>query len=220
MGSTGLETEHLQRLRRRISEAYGRATRPFTRGEHIYNWGHFESSIYLICSGLVKSVRYSRTGKPCVLRIDGPDDFLGLPFLLDGHPTETAVAKTDVAAIAVPRHSFREVLVTEQLEGPVYHYLAQRIEAQSSSLEYFVTLDSQHRLGAMLLQLGRQFGERSGSFVRVGYPFTHEELGQMVGTTRSRVGYFLQEFERSGLVRRRYGSLELNEHGIEGYLAD
>ena len=197
---------------------HGERVKRFEKGEHLYNWGAPGSTVLLIEKGLVKSCRYSSTGKPCVLRIDGPSDLLGLTFALNKARSETAIATTEVEVISFSAVWLQEAIGEHGLEDDLWHYLSARIESQSSSLEYFVTLDSRQRLGAMLLKLIGQLGVQKGGVVVLDHAFTHEELAQIVGTTRSRIGFFLQEFEAAGLIERTRCLMTVHTDRMDDFL--
>jgi hypothetical protein len=82
-----------------------------------------------------------------------------------------------------------------------------------------VTAESEYRLAAVVLQLGRKLGTRHGELLLIGERITQEELAGMVGTTRSRIGFFLKRFRAAGLVRRpKHGFLIVHEGRLMDYL--
>src|SRR5271157_5463306 len=72
------------------------------------------------------------------------------------------------------------------LEGFV-HYLAERVTSQQEVITHLVTVDSEQRLGETLLMLGRHLGKPDPRSRRIAVRISHEELSQMVGTTRPRI---------------------------------
>lgn len=90
---------------------------------------------------------------------------------------------------------------------------------QQRTIASLLLKDSEHRLAAVLLQLSRKLGKRRGPGVQLQERITQEDLSGMVGTTRSRVGYFLRRFHNAGLVERLPGSfLMLYEQRLATYL--
>jgi CRP-like cAMP-binding protein len=63
-------------------------------------------------------------------------------------------------------------------------------------------VDSEHRLAETLLTLARKLGKANPGCTRIPQKITHEELSQMVGTTRPRITEFLRKFRGLGLVER------------------
>jgi hypothetical protein len=63
-----------------------------------------------------------------------------------------------------------------------------------------VTVDSEQRLGQTLLQLARTLGKKDPRSIRIELKISHEELSEMVGTTRPRISLFRQRFHNLGLI--------------------
>ena len=66
-------------------------------------------------------------------------------------------------------------------------YLAVRIADQQQVIANLVTVDSEQRLGKTLLQLARSMGKKDPRSFRIALKITHDELSEMVGTTRPRI---------------------------------
>ena len=61
-------------------------------------------------------------------------------------------------------------------------------------------MDSEHRLAATLLELGRKLGQRGLLSWRLEHKISHQELAEMVGTTRPRISEFMRRFRQLGLI--------------------
>jgi CRP/FNR family transcriptional regulator, cyclic AMP receptor protein len=99
-------------------------------------------------------------------------------------------------------------------------YLVVRIADQQQVIANLVTVDSEQRLGQTLLQLARTMGKKGPRSIRIELRITHEELSEMVGTTRPRISVFMQRFHNHGLIetnRDRY--LVITEKKLTDYLA-
>ena len=64
----------------------------------------------------------------------------------------------------------------------------------------FVVFNSEYRFAQTLLRLGEKLGEKFASDIRIEHRITHEELSQLVGTTRPRISQFMSEFRQRGLI--------------------
>ena len=99
-------------------------------------------------------------------------------------------------------------------------YLAQRLVEQQRLITHFVTDDSEHRLAAVLLYLARKIGQQEGEWLVIDARITQEEFAAMVGTTRSRVGLFLNRFHDIQAVQRLPGgTFRVHEQRLEAYIA-
>jgi CRP-like cAMP-binding protein len=97
----------------------------------------------------------------------------------------------------------------------VLRSLARRIQRYQRALNEFVMEPAERRLVLLLLRLTK--GRRRSNWVRLPFEFTNGHLSKAIGTTRGRVSYFLNRFERLGFLRRRNG-LELNVSLAEEFL--
>ena len=105
------------------------------------------------------------------------------------------------------------------LEGYV-RYLAVRIADQQQIIADLVTADSEQRLGKTLLQLARTLGKNEPQGIRIETKISHDELSEMVGTTRPRISMFMERFRKHGLLERnRENFLVVREKKLTDYLA-
>ncbi|MEO6089935.1 MAG: Crp/Fnr family transcriptional regulator [Umezawaea sp.] len=186
--------------------------------DSLYNWGEQGSLLYVVESGCVKTMTYSAIGKACLLDIYGPGDIIGESCLLCEERTETATAMLPTVLRRVRRDQFLESLANDLLREKFLYYLTNRILQQQQMISLFVMMDSERRLAATLLRLGRKLGVRDGHMLLIPHRLTHEELGGLVGTTRSRVGYFLKRFRDMGMIEpRKPWPLALHERRIAAY---
>ncbi|GGP51644.1 Crp/Fnr family transcriptional regulator [Saccharothrix coeruleofusca] len=189
--------------------------------DSLYNCGEPGDALYTIESGCVKTMTYSAVGKFCLLDIHTAGDLIGESCLLGRGRTETATAMLPTVLRTVRRDHFVDSLSDGSLRAEVLRYLADRIAQQQKTISLFVTLDSERRLAATLLRLGRKLGVRRGELLLLPHRITHEELGGLVGTTRSRVGYFLKRFRDIRLVEATGPwPLAVHERRIADYVED
>ena len=98
-------------------------------------------------------------------------------------------------------------------------YLAVRIADQQQVIANLVTVDSEQRLGKTLLQLARTLGKKDPRSTRIELKISHEELSEMVGTTRPRISLFMQRFRNLGLIETNLDRfLVINENKLTDYL--
>lgn len=183
----------------------------------LYRTGDPNDWICLIRDGWVKSLTVSSQGKWCVLNLEGPGSILGLPKNCCRERSEDVISKTDVSFSVIPKDDFERLLSSGEL-GEVYiKHLVRTINDHRNMLTSFVTLDSARRLAVTLVNLAHRWGVNRNGRVSLFCPLTNEELGQMVGTTRSRVGLFLNSFRSSGLIVKKQSFLLLDIEGLNRY---
>ena len=91
----------------------------------------------------------------------------------------------------IPCDQFFARLSHDSLSEGFVRYLSVRIAEQQQVIANLVTVDSEQRLGKTLLQLARSMGKKDPHSIRIELKITHEELSEMVGTTRPRISLFI-----------------------------
>ncbi|HME69816.1 MAG TPA: Crp/Fnr family transcriptional regulator [Myxococcota bacterium] len=161
----------------------------FDRHASVYCTGHPADGVYFIETGLIKPLVLAPGGKECLLAIHAPGNVFGELCLggADVVRQETATAMEDTTLKAIPCPEFLTRLSHDSLLEGFVHYLAERVTSQQEVITHLVTVDSEQRLGETLLMLGRHLGKPDPRSRRIAVRISHEELSQMVGTTRPRI---------------------------------
>lgn len=187
--------------------------------EALYTCTAEDNNIYLIESGCVKILMLCRDGKECLLDICTEGDIVGESCLICAERTETVIAMTPSVLRVVPRAQFLESIFNHGLVEESLKYLASKLSEQQQIITQFVTADSEQRLAATLLRLARKLGKRHGGKLWIDEKITQEELAEIVGTTRSRIGYFLKRFRTARLIEPTSQSfLLVNEKLLDEYI--
>lgn len=171
------------------------------KNNNIYNCGDQGEIVYFIKSGQVKLVMVSSEGKECIIAIHTIGDVFGELCLSElGSRKETAVAMEDVELSKISSDHLLSILSKDHLLEGFIKYLAVRISDQQQVIANLVTIDSEKRLGETLLQLARTLGKTDPRSIRIELRISHEELSNMVGTTRPRISLFMQRFRNLDLL--------------------
>ncbi len=171
------------------------------RHTNVYTCGDQDETVYFIESGQIKLLVVSPEGKECLLAIHGSGDIFGELCLSGlGARHETAMAMKAMKLKQIPCDQFFARLSRDSLSEGFVRYLAVRIADQQQVIANLVTVDSEQRLGKTLLQLARSMGKKDPHSIRIELKITHEELSEMVGTTRPRISLFMQRFHNLGLI--------------------
>jgi CRP-like cAMP-binding protein len=163
----------------------------------------------------------SPEGKECILAIHTAGDIFGELCLSGVGPRlETARAMTETSLKHIPCSRFFARLGRDSLFEGFIRYLAVRIADQQQVIANLVTVDSEQRLGKTLLQLARTLGRKDPRSIRIELRISHEELSEMVGTTRPRISVFMQRFRNLGLLETNEDHfLIIKEKKLIAYLA-
>ena len=191
------------------------------RHANVYTCGDQDDRVYFIESGQIKLLMVSSEGRECLLAIHSNGDIFGELCLSGlGARLETAKAMEATTLKQMPSAQFFARLNDDSLIEGFVRYLAVRIADQQQIIANLVTVDSEQRLGKTLLQLGRTMGKKDPRSIRIELKITHEELSEMVGTTRPRISFFMQRFHNLGLIetnKERY--FVIKEQKLSDYLA-
>jgi CRP-like cAMP-binding protein len=191
------------------------------RHANVYTCGDRDDMVYFVESGQVKLLMLSSEGRECLLAIHSEGDIFGELCLSGlGGRLETAMAMQATKLKQIPCAQFFARLGRDSLFEGFVRYLAVRIADQQQIIANLVTVDSEQRLGQTLLQLARTMGKKDPRSIRIELKITHEELSEMVGTTRPRISLFMQRFHNLGLIETNKNRfLVIKEKKLTDYLA-
>ena len=191
----------------------------FARDGRIFAQGAPATSVFYIRSGGVKLSVLSTAGKEAVVAMLGPGDFFG-EGCLAGQPRRIGNA-TALGPTAVVRIGKDEMVRTLHQQPTlsdrfIAHMLARNIRIEEDLVDQLFN-SSEKRLARTLLLLAR-YGEGAAP-TRVLPKLSQETLAEMVGTTRSRVNFFMNKFRKLGFIEYN-GGLKINDALLSVVLHD
>ncbi|HQR35279.1 MAG TPA: Crp/Fnr family transcriptional regulator [Blastocatellia bacterium] len=204
-----------------LKETLHTRTIKYAKHDNVYTCGDNDELIYFIESGQVKLLMLSPDGKECLLAIHTAGDMFGELCLSGlGARLETATAMEETHIKQIPGTKLFDRLGRDSLFKGFVQYLAVRIADQQQVIADLVTVDSEQRLGKTLLRLARTMGKKDPRSIRIEPRISHEELSEMVGTTRPRISAFMQRFRNLGLIETNEDHfLVVKEQKLNAYLA-
>jgi CRP/FNR family transcriptional regulator, cyclic AMP receptor protein len=177
----------------------------YRRGEVIFSQGDVCESVMYIHAGGVKLSVLSRTGREAVVAMLGPGEFFG-EGCLAGQPVRvgSATAITGSSILIVEKDSMVRLLHKQHALSDrfIAHMLARNIRIEEDLIDQLFN-SSEKRLARTLLLLAR-YGKHDKSVQGVP-PISQETLAEMIGTTRSRVNFFMKKFQRLGFIDYKKG---------------
>jgi CRP-like cAMP-binding protein len=191
----------------------------FAPGAVVFAQGRRADSVFYIQDGGVKLSVLSSAGKEAVVAVLGPGDFFG-EGCLAGQPLRMGTAVAVVPTIVL-RIQKREMIRTLH-EQPAFsdrfitHMLVRNIRIEEDLVDQLFN-SSEKRLARTLLLLARYGKEDKPS--RVLPSLSQETLAEMVGTTRSRVNFFMNKFRKLGFIEYN-GGLKINSSLLSVVLHD
>lgn len=176
----------------------------FRKSQKIYSQGEPAASVVYIQAGGVKLSVVNEVGKEAVVAILGPADFLGEGCLAGQEfRMGTATAIVPTAVLIVEKNEMLRVLRAEhELSDRFMSYILSRnIRIEEDLIDQLFN-SSEKRLARTLLLLARYGSEAEPQKVP---KVSQEMLAEMVGTTRSRVNFFMNKFRKLGFIRYNGG---------------
>ena len=187
-------------LRTSLAKARGGTTKEYRKKQIIFSQGGPADAVFYIEKGKVKLTVLSTRGKEAVVAILDAGDFFGEGSLA-GQPLRmaTATSMTECSILRVQKETMMRMLHNErQLSELFMSYLLSRNARIEEDLVDQLFSSSEKRLARILLLLTR-FG-KDGQHEHIVPRISQETLAEMVGTTRSRVSFFMNKFRRLGFV--------------------
>jgi CRP-like cAMP-binding protein len=167
----------------------------------IYATGDEDESLYLIETGQVKLSMPSASGQDCLLAIYTKGEFFGEScFAPTTKRFETATAMQPTVVRRATRRDLLQAVETARATEVLLRHVARRMADRQIAVFDLITMPSEKRLAKVLLAVAEKLGTAEGPFLRLYQKVSHEELSQMVGTTRPRITAFMQKFRTLGLI--------------------
>jgi CRP-like cAMP-binding protein len=197
----------------------GKKVTQYRRGQIVFSQGEIADAVFYIQEGKVKLTVVSKHGKEAVVAILGPGHFFG-EGCLNGHPLriattramdECVITRLEKATMIATIHSepeFSELFMS---------YLLTRNSRIEEDLIDQLFNSSEKRLARLLLLLAN-FGKEGKPEPIVG-KYSQETLAEMIGTTRSRVSFFMNKFRKLGFIEYN-GKLEVHNSLLNVVLND
>ena len=164
--------------------------------------GQIPRGVHIVCSGRTKLSIQARDGKTIILKIAGNRDVLGLSALVSGRPSPMTVTTIGVCQIKfVEEDNFMRLLATDNRAAmSCATMLAHEVTCTFGDVhDLLLARSSTEKLARLLLSwVAREPHNRD---LRVESEFTHEEIAQMIGSSRETVTRLLCDMKRKELIR-------------------
>jgi len=181
----------------------------YPKGQIVFSQGQPSDAVMYIQKGGIKISVLSRTGKEAVVAMLGPGDFFG-EGALTGQPVRlgTATATIPTTVLVIEKGAMLQLLRDEPKfsERFIAYMLGRNLRVEADLVDHLFN-SSEKRLARTLLLLAR-YGDQEGPQQRIP-KISQETLAEMVGTTRSRVNFFLNKFRDLGFLEYN-GDLKVN----------
>lgn len=190
-------------------------TTSFPEGAVIFVEGQVPRGVYVLCQGRMKLTTTNRDGKTLIMRIVQPGEILGLQSMVTGKPYELTVETLQPCQLAfvnradflrfLKEHADACLLVAQQLSNECQSAYEM---VRSIGLSHSVS----EKLARLLLQWANDGRVTEGS-IRLKISLTHEEMAQLIGTTRETVTRTLGELKKRRILELTGSTLLIRDRG-------
>ncbi len=193
--------------------------RSFRKNESVYELGQPTNSLYLVLRGRARLRDKDRDGRDIAVAFAAEGEAFGHEALagLPQRALSASAAETS-EFLSIDADSLRELLIRDgALTRHLLRHAAEVMTHMEERTKMLAFLDVPSRLAGTILWLADRYGVAGDRGVEVPYWFTHQEMADLIGSTRETVTTVLAEFKREGLVdSRNHHFMVLDRDALKG----
>lgn len=196
-----LDKESLQRI------ADVSIERSYEKGEVIILQDTRVDGLYIVIDGSVRISRLSEDGRVKVLAILSAGDIIGEMSILDEElASATAEALEDSRLLFIKREDFQGILLKYPIITlSIAQILVKRLRLADEEIENLAFYSVRSRVIKTLIELVNRYGEKTSRGLKISFKFTHQELADMVGSSRETVSRIISTLEKEQLITNEGG---------------
>ena len=181
------------------------AERRFAAKDMIFAPGDPDDQLYFLLEGTVRLYKIYGDYKEATVALLKDGGVFGELSLEEGHwQTVFAEALTDARVIGVRKPILAEVLKRHpEFATKLFFSFSERLRQSEEVIDSLLEREVSARLATLLSNLGNRFGETNGSGAVLNMRLTHQDLANMIVSTREAVSKVMSEFQREGLIEVR-----------------
>ena len=202
----GISETDAQRVARLCAE------RKYPKDATIFSKGDPSNALFIVKDGKVRILSLSDKGMETIVHILKEGEIFGELLLSEEQRAFTAVAGTDALVTVLSKGSLMELLtVLPAISKNFIRLLSKRLAKVERDFGEFGHTWSYNRLAKVLLRLCEEHGKETPKGTLIPLRLTHEDLANLIGTTRETVTTQMIRFRRRGLVKRQDRFLVVNK---------
>lgn len=188
-------------------------TNTYPKGATLFNEGETANGVYMLCKGRVKLAAYSSEGKALILRIAEAGEILGLSAAVDGTAHEATAEVLENCQINFVRKADFLKFLHEKADAG-FNALRQLSNNYHAAYTQVCSLGLSNSVGDKLAKLFLGWCETANGGngrVHLKVCFSHEEIAEMIGTSRETVTRLLKDFRQRDLISIKGSDLYIND---------
>lgn len=192
--------------------------RQYRKGATIFSKGDPSSALYIVKDGKVRILSRTDKGTETIVHILRQGALFGELLFSEEKRAFTAVAGTDAVVTVLSKRNLVELLDTvPTISKNVIRLLSKRLAKVERESGEFGHTWSYNRLSKVLLRLCEEHGKETPNGIVIPLRLTHEDLANLIGTTRETVTVQMIRFRRMGLVKHQDRFLVVNKPRLEEF---
>lgn len=169
----------------------------FPKNTVLFTEGDTTDSLYVICSGKVKVTINDSEGNEIILSMLGQGEYFGEMALIDGEPRSACVmTKEPTELMILSKKDFMEIFSSNPIAFSLLKGMIKRLRDANKKIESLALLDVYGRIARLLLQLAKRHDDQ----LVVEERLTHQEIANMIGSSREMVSIILKELTVGGYI--------------------
>lgn len=173
-------------------------TASYPKGALLFVEGEQPRGVYILCGGRAKLTTTSSEGRTLIVKIVSPGEILGISAAILGRPYEVSAETIEASQVSFIRrddflrflNAYSEACMSTAMQ------LSQKYEAAQKEIRSLgLSHTTSEKLARLLLEWSNT-GDETSQGTRLQVLLTHEEIGQMIGTTRETITRLLSDFKR------------------------
>ncbi|MFY0544990.1 Crp/Fnr family transcriptional regulator [Brevibacillus sp. H7] len=175
--------------------------------ETVFHQDQSAAYVYVVLHGRIRLFLTSPAGEEKAIAIIGQNGLLGECSLFDPpHYNSSAITASKVMLLKLPIDTFRKKMETEaDIANQVLYFLNSKNRILASHTMQLSFYSATQRICYTLLQLGNTYGKTNGEKRTISVRFTHQELANVVGTSRVTVANTMKWLERKKVLSKQNG---------------
>lgn len=177
--------------------------RTFAKKNPVYLPADSAEDVFLVAEGRIKICHLTPDGKQSILAFVEPGELFGeLAIFEGGDRDEYAEAVEDSLIVLIPGAAMRRLMEERsELSLGISKMIGLRRRRIERRLKNLLFLSNRDRLTHLLLELAEQYGRTAGDTIELGIRLSHQDLANIVGSTRETVTVVLGEMQAQGLLK-------------------
>jgi CRP/FNR family transcriptional regulator len=188
-------------------------TNTYPKGSSLFVQGQPATGIYMLCQGRVKLCTYSRDGKAVILRVAEAGEVLGMSAAVTDSVHEATAEVVETCQVNfIEKHDFLRFLKNDATAGiRAAQQLSRNYHSAYTQIRSLALSNSVSDKFAKLLVEWSRIHHHSNGSVHFKMTFTHEEMAEMIGTSRETITRLLKDFKSRDLISLKGSELVIHD---------